>query len=184
MNNVGQYIEFLIKENGYNQSAIAREIGVSRQIISYVISGRRDLSISLALKLESFFNLPEGELLKLQTEDSINKYKLKLKNELINDLLQVNSFWSYTNVTSDNIPDEELIEKVFVKLDMADIDKLFELYPRNFIKKVWEEKMIIQGEYLFSLNVMIALYYFNIEQPEKYIKRIEKKHQKKILNSA
>lgn len=122
--------------------------------------------------------------MKLQAEVSINKYKLMLKDELVNDLLQVNSFWSYTNVTSENIPDEELIEKVFVKLDMADIDKLFELYPRNFIKKVWEEKMIIQGEYLFSLNVMIALYYFNIEQPEKYVKRIEKKHLKKILNSA
>jgi len=34
----------------------------------------------------------------------------------------------------------------------------------------------VQGDYLFDLNVMIALYYFDIKQPEKYLKSIERKH--------
>ena len=44
--------------------------------------------------------------------------------------------------------------------------------------------MAIQGDYLFNLNVMIALYYFNIRQPEKYLKRVEHEHLKHILEHA
>jgi plasmid maintenance system antidote protein VapI len=184
MNSIGQYIESLIKKSGYKQSDIARAIGVSRQLLSYVAVGRRELSMPLALKLESFFNLPEGKLLKMQAEESIRNYKQKLREELVGELLRVNAFWSYADVSAANIPDEELIEKVFTYLDLKDIAKLFELYPREYIRKVWREKMAVQGDYLFNLNVMIALYYFDIRQPEKYLKRIERKHIKQQLDYA
>ncbi len=65
MSSPGKYIHSLIKERKQKQSDIARAIGVQRQLISYIIAGRRELSISLALKLESYFNLPEGKLLKM-----------------------------------------------------------------------------------------------------------------------
>lgn len=184
MSSVGQYIESLIKNGGHNQSDIARAIGVSRQSLSYVVAGRRELSMPLALKLESYFNLREGELLKIQTEDSVHNYKQKLKRELVGRLLNVNAFWSYANVSADNIPDEELIEKTFIHLDLNDIAGLFELYSRDYIRKVWREKMAIQGDYLFNLNILIALYYFDIRQPEKYLKRVEREHFKQILNHA
>jgi len=181
MNNVGQYIEFLIKNGGYKQSDIARTIGVPRQLLSYVIAGQRELSMSLALKLESFFNLPEGKLLKMQTESSIRNYKKKIKNELAEQLFKVNAFWSYANVLAENIPEEELIEKTLIYLDLRDINRLFELFPREYIRKVWRDKMVIQGDYLFNLNVMIALYYFDIKQPEKYLKRVEREYIKQQL---
>lgn len=184
MNSVGQYIDSLIKEGGYKQSDIARAIGVQRQLLSYIIAGRRELSMSLALKLESFFNLPEGKLLKMQVENSIHNYKNQLKNELAEQLLKVNAFWSYANVSAEQIPADELIEKTFIYLDLKDIAKLFELYARDYIRKIWREKMAIQGDYLFNLNVMIALYYFDIRQPEKYLKRIEREHLKHILKYA
>lgn len=184
MKQVSQYIQSLIKNSGYSQSRVAREIGVPRQSINYIINGKRDLSISLALRLESYFNLHEGELYTLQAQDAIQDYKVRLKEELVNKLLEVNAFWSYTAVSPMNIPDEELIEKVFIKLDLPDIAKLFELYPKKYIQQVWEEKMIVQGDYLFSLNVMIAQYYFNIKEPEKYIRRIEKYHLEKRMSHA
>jgi plasmid maintenance system antidote protein VapI len=184
MNSVGQYIESLMKENSCGQSDIARSIGVSRQLLSCVIGGKRELSISLALKLESFFNLPEGKLLKMQAEDRIHRYKKELRKKLIGELLKINAFWSYTGVSEANIQDEELIEKTFIYLDLKDISKLFELYPREYTQKVWREKMAIQGDYLFNLNVMIALYYFGIRQPEKYLKRIEHNHIKQQLGYA
>lgn len=184
MNSVGQYIDSLIKEGGHKQSDIARAIGVQRQLLSYIIVGRRELSMSLALKLESFFNLPEGKLLKMQAENSIHNYKHQLKNELAEQLLKANAFWSYANVSAEKIPADELIEKTFIYLDLKDIAKLFELYARDYIRKVWREKMAIQGDYLFNLNVMIALYYFNIRQPEKYLKRVEHEHLKHILEHA
>ncbi len=181
MNSVGQYIDSLIKEGGHKQSDIARAIGVQRQLLSYIISGQRELSMPLALKLESFFNLPEGKLLKMQVENSIHNYKYQLKYELAEQLLKANAFWSYANVSAEKIPADELIEKAFIYLDLKDIAKLFELYTRDYIRKIWREKMAIQGDYLFNLNVMIALYYFDIRQPEKYLKRVEREHLKHLL---
>ena len=184
MSGIGEYIEFLIKKGGYSQSDIARIIGVHRQSLSYVIAGRRELSISLALKLESFFNLHEGKLMKMQIEESVRNYKQELKRKLVEKLHKVNAFWSYANVSADDIPDEELIEKTFIALDLSDIILLFELYQRDYIRNVWRNKMAVQGDYLFNLNVMIALYYFDIKQPEKYLRRVEKEHLKQLLSYA
>lgn len=184
MNGIVQYIESLIKKGGHNQSDIARAIGVHRQSLSYVIAGRRELSMPLALKLESFFNLPEGELLKMQAEENVRNYKQQLKGKLVGRLLEVNAFWSYADVSAESISDEELIEKTFSNLDLSDIGFLFELYPRDYIRKVWREKMAVQGDYLFNLNVMIALYYFDIRQPEKYLRRVEREHLKQLLSYA
>jgi plasmid maintenance system antidote protein VapI len=184
MKGVGEYIEMLVRVSGQRQADIARTIGMPRQLLSYVVSGKRELSMSLALKLESFFNLSEGKLLKMQAEESIRDYKQTLRESLVKELLNVNAFWSYTDIRAANVPDEELIEKTFIYLDLRDISKLFELYPREYIHKTWREKMAIQGDYLFNLNVMIALYYFNIRQPEKYLKRAERKHIKQLLDYA
>jgi len=184
MSRIGEHIASLIKGGGYSQSDMAREIGVRRQSLSYVIVGRRELSLSLALKLESFFNLREGELMKMQVEERVCNYKQELKRELLRRLLKVNAFWSYAEVSAESVPDEELIEKTFVALDLCDIALLFELYQRDYIRRVWEENMVIQGDYLFDLNVMIALYYFGIRQPEKYLKQVEQEYFKKRLNYA
>ena len=184
MVNVGEYIEALIKEGGHRQSDIARAIGVPRQLLSYAIGGRRELSMSLALKLESYFNLHEGKLLKMQTQQSIQHYKQGLKKELAQQLIRVNAFWSYANISAESIPNEELIERVFIYLDMQDIAKLFELYSWDYLRRVWRSRLAVQGDYLFNLNVMIALYYFNIKQPEKYLRRIEREHVKYQLSHA
>jgi plasmid maintenance system antidote protein VapI len=184
MNSIGQYIESLINKSGHRQSDIARSVGVPRQLLSYVVGGKRELSMSMALKLESFFNLPEGKLLKMQAEESIKNYKLGLREGLVKELLRVNAFWSYAEVSEANVSDEELIEKTFIYLDLKDIAKLFELYPREYVYKIWRERMAVQGDYLFNLNVMIALYYFDIRQPEKYLKQIERKHIKQQFSYA
>jgi len=87
-------------------------------------------------------------------------------------------------VSAERVPDEELIEKTFVSLDLGDIALLFELYQRDYIRKVWKHKMAIQGDYLYNLNVMIALYYFDIKQPEKYLRRVERAHVNQLLSYA
>jgi plasmid maintenance system antidote protein VapI len=184
MNNIGQYIESLARTKGYRQSDIARHIGVPRQLLSYAVGGKRELSLPMVMKLESFFNLPEGELLKMQVEERVRTYKQGLKSKLIERLQKANAFWSYTDVSADNIPDEELIERTFVSLDLRDIAILFELYQRDYIRTIWKEKMAVQGDYLFQLNVMIALYYFDIKQPEKYLKRVEREHVNQQLSYA
>ena len=179
--NVGKYINDMAVRAGMSQADIAREINVPRQLLSYVIGGKREMSIQLAMKLESYFSLPEGELIKMQALQAVQQRKQMIRNHLCEQLVEKNAFWSYDVKSFDDIPDEELIEKCFTTLDMDDINLMFELFPRKYIQKVWKERMAIQGEYMQMLNVMIAIYYFNIKEPEKYLAKIERQHINKLL---
>lgn len=182
--NIGQYIEGLISKASLSQVEVAREINVSRQALNHVVSGNRKISLQLAMKLEAFFSLPDGELMKMQIMQDIQERKQLIRNHLCKQLMLKNAFWSYNVSSFDAIPEEEIIEKCFTLLDMDDINLMFELYSRKQIKHAWEERMAIQGEYMQMLNVMIAMYYFGIKNPEKYLKKMEEKHIKKMLKDA
>ncbi len=182
--NVGEYINELISHTGQSQSIVARDIKVSRQLLSCVINGKREMSLQLAMKLESYFSLPEGELIKIQSMQAIQRRKQDIRNYLCESLANKNAFWSYEVKSFDDIPDEELIEKCFTILDMNEIDLMFELFPRKRILQVWKEQMAIQGEYMQMLNIMIAMYYFGIKEPEKYLAKVEKKHINNLLKKV
>ena len=182
--NVGQYINDLITRAKLSQSDVAREIKVSRQLLSCVIGGKREMSLQLAIKLESFFSLQDGELMKMQALQAIQERKKSIRNHLCKELVSKNAFWSYDVKSFDTIPDEEIIEKCFTTLDMDDIDLMFELYPRKRILQIWKDRMAIQGEYMQMLNIMIAMYYFGIKEPEKYLARVERKHINNMLKSS
>lgn len=142
------------------------------------------MSLQLAMKLESYFSLPDGELMKMQALQAVQQRKQEIRNHLCEVLVSKNAFWSYDVSSYDAIPDEELIEKCFTQLDMDDIDLMFELYPRKRIQQVWRERMAIQGEYMQMLNIMIAMYYFGIKEPEKYLAKVERQHINKILKQS
>lgn len=118
------------------------------------------MSLQLAMKLEAFFSLPDGDLMKKQALLAVKQRKLSLRNHLCEQLVAKNAFWSYNINSFSDIPDNELIEKCFTVLDMDDIELMFELYPRKQIMKVWREQMAIQGEYMRMLNIMIAMYWY------------------------
>ena len=182
--NVGKYINGLITRAGLSQADVAREINVPRQLLSYIISGKREMSLQLAMKLESYFSLSDGELRKMQAMQVVQQRKKLIRNRLCEELIAKNAFWSYDVKSFDTIPDEEFIEKCFIVLDICDIDLMFELFPRKYIRQVWRERMAIQGEYMQMLNVMIAMYYFGIKEPEKYLAKVEKQHINKLLNDS
>ncbi len=182
--NIGEYIGNLILNAGITQAKLARDINVPRQLLSCVISGKREMSLQLAIKLESYFSLPDGELLKMQTMQAIKKHKQSIRNHICEQLTAKNAFWSYNVKSFDTIPDEELIEKCFTTLDIDDINLMFELYPRKQIQQVWRKRMAIQGEYMQRLNILIAMYYFDIKEPEKYLAKAEKQHINNLLKIA
>ncbi|MBE6229708.1 MAG: hypothetical protein E7119_03850 [Bacteroidales bacterium] len=182
--NVGEYIQNLARDSGFSQSEIAREIKIPRQLLCYIIGGKREMSLQVAMKLESFFSLPDGTLMKMQAQQSVQQRKRSIRNHLCGQLVAKNAFWSFDVKSFDDIPDEELIEKCFTVLDMDDIDLMFEIFPRKRILQVWRERMAIQGEYMQMLNIMIAMYYFGINEPEKYLARIEKQHFNNILKNS
>lgn len=180
----GEFISSIICKKGYKPSEVAREIGISRQLLSLVISGKRECSLSLSLKLESFLSIPEGKILKLQIESNIKAYKINLKELLLKKLIESKAFWSYEKVSLENVPDEILIEKALELLDMNEIAMLFEIYSRSFVRSVWEQNMAIQGDYLKQVNTFIARYYWGIRNPEEYLNKIEKAHIDKITKNA
>jgi hypothetical protein len=93
---------------------------------------------------------------------------------LIEKLKEENRFWSYASGFKDSdVPDEILIEKTLVYLDLDEIKVLFELYGKQKVKRVWLERLVPQGEYLYTLNRFFAWYYFRVKKPDMYIKSME-----------
>jgi len=114
------------------------------------------------------------------------KNKSKLRQNLFRKLKKENAFWSYNqkSVTLRNCDDETLIYKTLVHLDVKEINQLFGLFDKSKIQEVWENELCIQGDFYRRLNKFLAYCYFNIDEPNKYIRSIEKKHLKSIEKRA
>lgn len=103
------------------------------------------------------------------------------RNHLIDKLIKEGAFWSYDkNVAWVSISDEQIIEHTLIKLDIDDINILFQIYPKKKIQKVWREKLVIQNDYYYSLNRFFAWYYFKIKKPDSYIKSTITRHISKL----
>ncbi len=96
-----------------------------------------------------------------------------IKDLLLKKLKDEHAFWSYQEVKS--ISDDSLIENVLLKLDLNDIDLLFLIFPKNHIRRIWKERLIKMGERMYNLNNLIAMLYFQIKDPKKYISHWERK---------
>jgi DNA invertase Pin-like site-specific DNA recombinase len=112
------------------------------------------------------------------SDEKLNKNKIR--KDLFLKLLESKAFWSYANVKYEKITDEMLIQKVMEELDIDDIRQLFILYNKNFVRKVWKEEMVAQDPYYRSLNILLAKLFFDIKNPEQYIKRVKREYQKSI----
>lgn len=95
---------------------------------------------------------------------------------LIKELRDNNVFWSYSDVKNSDIDDDTLIEKTLRYLDLDEIKILFEMFSEKNIKRVWLERLVIQGDYLYTLNKFIAWYYFKAKRPGQYVKAMETKY--------
>jgi hypothetical protein len=108
--------------------------------------------------------------------------KQKVKNDLLNSLKEMNAFWSYnaTDVSEKTISDDMLIEKSLVHLDIDEMKKLFSLFPYYKIKKVWKNQLCSQEPYYHGLNTMLAYLYFDIKNPNRYLKTLSKRNLKSL----
>lgn len=96
------------------------------------------------------------------------------KHFLIEKLKEENRFWSYAPGFADSdVPDDIIIEKTLVYLDLDEIRMLFELYGKQKVKHVWLERLVPQGDYLYSLNRFFAWFYFRVKKPDMYVKSME-----------
>lgn len=103
-----------------------------------------------------------------------------IKQELLAKLKQEHCFWSYNEDSIKNIPDDMLIEKTLLYLDLDEIDRLFLIYPFKKVKRVWLDCLVPQEEYLYALNRFLAWYYFKAKKPDAYIKSMATRHFNKL----
>lgn len=96
------------------------------------------------------------------------------------ELVKRRAFWSYKSPEPALIPDDVLIEKTMIYLDIEDINKLFLIFPKERIKKIWNEKIVINDAQFHSMNLLIAILYFKIKNPEVYLKGCLEKHNKEL----
>jgi len=93
----------------------------------------------------------------------------KIKMELIRKLRREKAFW-YGNPLNQDISDKEHIEKALMYLDIGDINTLFTIFPRKMIKDIWKDIIVPQGQAYYKLNVLYAFLYFDISDPDRYIR--------------
>lgn len=103
-----------------------------------------------------------------------------IRNLLKQELIKQWTFWSYKNPEPDLIMDDILIEKTLIHLDIEDINKLFLVFSKREIRKIWNEKVVINDAQFHSMNLLFALLYFKIKNPEGYLKRCLNKHNKAL----
>jgi hypothetical protein len=106
---------------------------------------------------------------------------MNIQNYLEKKLHKAHAFWSFEKNTCRHLPDKELIRYVLIHLDLEDINYLFHIYSKRAIKKVWLEEVAPQGDFLRSMNLCLALVYFNVKKPVQYLKSMETRHFKKIM---
>ena len=87
---------------------------------------------------------------------------------LFEKIRKKNAFWSFRD--DNEIDDDLLVEKVMLLLDVDEINLLFKIFDKEFIRKIWEEKILRQEPYYHGLNRFFAWFYFGIENPDEYIK--------------
>ena len=104
----------------------------------------------------------------------------KIKEELYKRLIIAHAFWSYDMKGATSISDEILIEKTIICLGHEELQILFEIFPKKFIKKVWRERLAIAGDYYKNINYMMAHIYFEIKDPDKYMKTVSTIYVKKV----
>lgn len=106
---------------------------------------------------------------------------MKIREQIADKLIAAGGFWSYDGKSvRENLSDEQLIEGVLSKLDLDDIDLLFELFSEKKIKDVWRRTMVVQGDFYYSLNRFYAWYYFGIRYPDRYLKAMMTRHLSKL----
>lgn len=76
---------------------------------------------------------------------------MNMREQIVDKLMAAGGFWSYDAASvREHISDEQLIEATLEKLDLEEIDLLFELFPAKKIKEVWRRTMVVQGDYYYS----------------------------------
>ena len=104
--------------------------------------------------------------------DSAQKHSLDRKLSLSKQLYDSGYLWSYKAADDKAmLSDEELILNGLSHLEFEDMPLLFDAFPYRQIKQVWQQRMLPYPDYYGTLNLLLAVLFFHIKKPKKYISK-------------
>ena len=99
------------------------------------------------------------------------------KRQTILEKIKANGgFWSYCGYIPTSLDDDSVIETALVHLDLEDLPLLLEIWDKAHIKRVWKDRLVSQGKRMNIRNYSLAVNFFEIRNPEQYLKRNAKFH--------
>ena len=97
------------------------------------------------------------------------------KQQLIHRLKLQGVFWNYQIDNELDLPDEIIIENTLRWADVPEILALFDIYPKEKIKQVWETSLI-PDKNLLAHNYYLARVFFGIENANEFISERSKQN--------
>ena len=99
---------------------------------------------------------------------------MKNYQNFVKELQELGIFWSYNK--NAQLSDEIVIEHTLLYADIPFLNDLFVFFDKKNIQEVWEKRILTDLRYP-KLNYFLAVIYFEIKNPKKFIK--EKQQQNK-----
>jgi addiction module antidote protein, HigA family len=127
----GKIIDRRLKRLNLSQRALARNIGEYSQSINAVITGRRQLTAELSLKIERTLGYDDGFLLALQAYYNIAEYKRKEVNSLFVGIPNIRKmlFWDTDFDKIDwGIHRDSVVQRVLEKGNETEREEILRFY--------------------------------------------------------
>jgi len=92
------------------------------------------------------------------------------KEQLFNKLRDKGIFWSYTkDISYEKAGDNLFLEYLLKYGDFDDIVLGFNLYEKEYIKSIWEQR-VKEDKRFIKLNLMLARVFFGMDVESNYFK--------------
>lgn len=163
MMSTDQSLQRLFSKRGWYRNSGIPE-GTARACKKRFLENRLELETQIKILQSCGFRIAR----EMQWEE--NRGPERARQNLEKKLRKLNVFWSFNVPPNLDIPDEVLIEKVLLHLDMDEIRILFSLFEKKKIKKVWIERILCQEPMYHAQNRLYAFLLFGISDPDRYIR--------------
>lgn len=81
-------------------------------------------------------------------------------NNLVDYLNKKGRFWEFCNMASGRLPQDEIIQKSLLFLELEDIPQLFKLFGYEKCKNVFENNIKNKGKYYNKISFILESFYF------------------------
>ncbi len=168
-----EIIKNRLSEKKMSLKELALQTNYQYQNLSSALQGKRMIPISNSLAIDEILELQPGTIAHAQTEEQIRKTQnssmdiQKKKAEILNSVKKNGGLWSYQEVPK--LKDDDIIEEALLHLDFEEMPKIFDIWGRAHVKRIWKERLVSQGKRLNILNTLLGVIFFNIYNIEKYL---------------